>query len=66
MIRFVVGLFIVIGTVGAIEFWDVCYAAADCVAGKPMSMTELAIKLVLGFTLMWFGVNKMIRQHAEN
>ena len=66
MIRFVGGLFIVIGTVGAIESWDVCYAAADCVAGKPMSMTELAIKLVLGFTLMWFGVNKMIRQHAEN
>lgn len=66
MIRFVIGMLIVIGTVGAIEFWDECYAAADCVAGEPMSMTELAIKLVIGFTLIWFGMEKMIRQNAEN
>ncbi len=66
MIRFVVGLFIVIGTVGAIEFWDVCYATADCVAGEPMSAAEIFVKMVLGFTLMWFGANKMIRQNAEN
>ena len=66
MIRFVIGAFIVIGTVGASDFWDLCYAAADCVAGEPMSLTELIIRLVIGFALIWFGVNKMIRQNAGN
>ena len=66
MIRFVIGVFIVIGTLGASDFWDLCYAADDCVAGEPISLTELTIKSAIGFALIWFGVNKMIRQNAGN
>ncbi len=55
MIRIFIGFFIVLGTVGNQDFWDECYAAADCVAGDPPSLVGSIIWLLVGIGLMLWG-----------
>jgi hypothetical protein len=51
-----VGFLVLIGTAGADDFYHECLAAADCVAGEPMSGTELTLKMLLGVVLFAAGI----------
>ena len=50
------GFFAVLSTVGASDFYDVCRAAADCVAGEPMNIGEILFRCSLGVALISWGV----------
>lgn len=52
----VVGIFTVVGTVGASDFYEECRAAADCVAGLPMSLSEILIRCSIGVALICWGI----------
>ena len=52
MIRLLLGIIIVMGSVGTLEFYDECLAAADCVAGTPPSMLAVFGQALLGISIM--------------
>ena len=56
MIRFIVGLFIVMGAVGRHDFYDECLAASDCVAGDPPSMFVTMLVALFGLALMFWKI----------
>lgn len=51
-----VGFLLMAGTAGSSDYYEECRAAADCVAGDPMSMTQMVIQLVVGLLLFAWGI----------
>jgi hypothetical protein len=51
-----VGSFVLLGTVGASDFYEECRAAADCVAGEPMSIGEILVRCAAGIVLICLGI----------
>jgi hypothetical protein len=51
----VVGFFVVAGTAGSDDFYHECLAAADCVAGEPMSLFQVIVQSLMGLLLMLVG-----------
>lgn len=51
-----VGFFLIIGTAGSDDFYWECRAAADCVAGDPMSPFQFTLQVVAGILLTVWGV----------
>jgi hypothetical protein len=60
MIRCIAGFLLIIGAVGAQDFWDQCYAAADCVAGAPIPLTQTMGLVLLGAALIVWGGEKAL------
>ena len=54
------GFFLIAGTAGSSDFYEECRAAADCVAGEPMSGYQILFQLVAGVVLMTGGVLGLI------
>jgi hypothetical protein len=52
MLRFAIGIFVILGTVGREDFWLECATAADCVAGPPPSMVVTIMMYTIGLALM--------------
>ena len=50
-----VGFFLIIGTAGSDDFYWECRAAADCVAGDPMSPLQFTFQVVVGILLTVWG-----------
>jgi hypothetical protein len=50
-----VGFFLIIGTAGSDDLYWECRAAADCVAGDPMSPFQFTIQVVSGICLLIWG-----------
>ena len=50
-----VGFFLFAGTVGASDFYEECRAAADCVAGEPMSFLQVITQLIISVILLAAG-----------
>ena len=50
-----VGFFLIIGTAGSDDFYYECRAAADCVAGDPMSPLQIVLQLLTGIILLVWG-----------
>jgi|688.fasta_scaffold04260_38 hypothetical protein len=50
-----VGFFMIIGTAGSDDFYWECRAAADCVAGDPMSPLQFVLQLTGGILLLVWG-----------
>ena len=61
---FGLGFFLVAGTAGSSDFYEQCRAAADCVAGEPMSDLRMAIQLIAGVISMVTGIC-MISKNSE-
>lgn len=55
MIMIILGLLILAGTAGHSDFYDECLAAADCVAGEPMSVLQMTLQSLLGLALFVAG-----------
>lgn len=51
-----VGFFALLGTVGASDFYEECRTAADCVAGPPISLSEILVRCSIGVALICWGV----------
>lgn len=51
----ILGFFIIAGTAGASDFYYECLAAADCVAGEPMSGLREAVQIAIGLFLLVVG-----------
>lgn len=51
-----VGFFMIIGTAGSDDFYWECRAAADCVAGDPISPLQFTLQVVAGILLTVWGV----------
>lgn len=49
------GFFLIIGAVGAQDFYEECRAAVDCVAGEPMSGLQVFGQMLAGVLLMLGG-----------
>jgi hypothetical protein len=60
MIRCIAGFLLIIGAVGAQDFWDQCRAAADCVAGAPIPLTHTVGWVLLGVALIVWGGEKAL------
>jgi len=54
------GFFLIIGTAGSSDFYEECRAAADCVAGEPMSGLQMTLQSIGGLILMAAGAKIMI------
>lgn len=61
----VLGLLIMAGTAGSSDFHDECLAAADCVAGEPMSVLQITLQSVLGLMLFIAGSLSFINKELE-
>jgi hypothetical protein len=46
------GFMIIIGTAGSSDFYEECRAAADCVAGEPMSTFQMTAQLLGGLAML--------------
>lgn len=55
MLMILLGLLIMAGTAGSSDFYDECLAAADCVAGEPMSLVQMTLQSLLGLALFALG-----------
>jgi|694.fasta_scaffold91299_5 hypothetical protein len=55
-IVFGLGFLLVTGTAGASDFYEECLAAADCVAGAPMSDLRMMLQLLAGVATMVTGI----------
>ena len=51
-----VGFLLIIGTAGSDDFYYECRAAADCVAGDPMSPLQFAMQVAFGVVLTVWGI----------
>jgi len=60
MIRCIAGFLLIIGAVGAQDFWDQCRAAYDCVAGAPIPLTQTMGLMLLGAALIAWGGPKAL------
>ena len=56
----VIGFFVIVGTAGNADFYEECRRAADCVAGEPVSTTQMALQAIFGLILMAAGVKIII------
>lgn len=54
-ILFGLGLLLIAGTAGSSDFYEECRAAADCVAGEPMSLLQIILQSVSGLLMLAFG-----------
>ena len=54
-ILFGLGLLLIAGTAGSSDFYEECRAAADCVAGEPMSLLQIILQSVGGLLMLAFG-----------
>ena len=64
MIRFVIGLFILLGAVGREDFYVECVQAADCVADAPNFGVSLMLA-VLGLAFMAWALPDINSQFEE-
>lgn len=55
MLMMILGLLIMAGTAGSSDYYDECLAAADCVAGEPMSLVQMTLQSLLGLALFALG-----------
>ena len=60
MIRCIAGFLLIVGAVGAQDFWLECYAAADCVAGAPVPLAQTIGLCLLGAALIVWGGQKAL------
>lgn len=51
-----IGFLLIAGTAGSSDFYEECRAAADCVAGEPMSMVQMVFQCIIGLILLVVGV----------
>lgn len=65
MIMILVGLLILAGTAGSSDYYDECLAAADCVAGEPMSLLQMTLQSVLGLALFMAGCLGLKNEELE-
>lgn len=66
MIRFIVGLFFVIGASGRHDFYDECLRAADCVASNPPSLLMTIIIALFGLILMlWPAIDGTFSKYEK-
>ncbi len=49
------GFLLIAGTAGSSDFYEECRAAADCVAGEPMSLLQMILQCVGGVILLGIG-----------
>jgi hypothetical protein len=49
------GFLLIAGTAGSSDFYEECRAAADCVAGEPMSLLQMILQCVGGVILIGVG-----------
>ena len=61
----VIGFFLIAGTAGSSDFYDECKAAADCVAGEPMSITRMVLQMLAGLAFGMFGVSGLLSYDEE-
>ena len=61
---FGLGFLLVVGTAGSSDFYDQCRAAADCVAGEPMSDLRMTVQLLAGVAAMVTGIC-MLSKNSE-
>lgn len=54
-IVFGLGFLLIAGTAGSSDFYEECRAAADCVAGEPMSLLQMILQCVGGVILLGIG-----------
>lgn len=54
-ILFGLGFLLIAGTAGSSDFYEECRAAADCVAGEPMSLLQIILQSVSGLLMLAFG-----------
>ena len=52
-----VGFLLLAGVAGSSDYYDVCLAAADCVAGEQPSLIGEIIQSIVGLFLMATGFN---------
>ena len=52
----IIGFILIAGTAGSSDFYEECRAAADCIAGEPMSMTQMTLQSLGGLILMGLGI----------
>ena len=50
------GFILIIGTAGSADFYEECRAAADCVAGEPMSTMQMVLQSIAGLIFMGTGI----------
>lgn len=55
ILMILLGLLIMAGTAGNSDYYDECLAAADCVAGEPMSLLQMTLQSLLGLALFVAG-----------
>lgn len=60
---FIGGLFLIAGAAGSQDFYDVCRAAADCVAGDPPSMLVTIAQSLAGVGAMIASVLLMMQEN---
>lgn len=58
----VAGFLLIIGTAGSADFYDECRAAADCVAGEPMSFARMITQSLIGIVMMGFGIFTIVER----
>ena len=56
------GFLLVAGTAGADDFYHECLAAADCVAGEPMSGARMVLQSLAGVLMMAVGFFAAIKE----
>ena len=61
-IAIAVGFILLVGTAGSIDFYDECRAAADCVAGEPMSYVQMLVQSLIGIVLFGIGVFSLVER----
>ena len=61
----VIGFLLIAGTAGSSDFYDECKAAADCVAGEPMSTTRMVLQMLAGLAFGMFGVSGLLSYDEE-
>lgn len=52
----VIGFILIAGVAGSSDFYEECRAAADCVAGEPMSTLRIALQSIGGLIIIGFGM----------
>lgn len=57
-----IGFFLIAGTAGSSDFYEECRAAADCVAGEPMSTAQFVLQSVAGVLMMAVGFFAAIKE----
>lgn len=61
LVRIIIGMMLVFGSVGNHDFYDECLKAADCVAGDPPSLLATVLIAGVGLLFMGWGVRAAVK-----